>query len=62
MESAAGNTLQQWIDDEKGQDLVEYALLAGVIGLGAVAFLSSFSRTFTNTWYAMIEKAAQYWP
>ncbi len=29
--------------DESGQDLIEYALVAGLIGLGAVAAMSSLS-------------------
>ena len=29
------------VHDESGQDLVEYALLAGIVGLGAIASLKS---------------------
>lgn len=32
-------------DDESGQDLIEYALVAGLIGLGAVAAMSSLATT-----------------
>ncbi|HZL26389.1 MAG TPA: Flp family type IVb pilin [Acidobacteriaceae bacterium] len=32
-------------DDESGQDLIEYALVAGLIGLGAVAAMSSLAST-----------------
>lgn len=35
-------------DDESGQDLIEYALVAGLIGLGAVAAMSSLSSTIAN--------------
>ena len=30
-------------NDESGQDLIEYALVAGLIGLGAVTAMSSLS-------------------
>ncbi len=31
------------LQDESGQDLIEYALVAGLIGLGAVVAMSSLS-------------------
>ena len=31
--------------DESGQDLIEYALVAALIGLGAVASMRSFATT-----------------
>lgn len=31
------------LQDESGQDLIEYALVAGLIGLGAVAALSGLA-------------------
>lgn len=40
------------MQDESGQDLIEYALVAGLIGLGAVVAMTSLSSTvstaFTN--------------
>jgi len=43
---------QNLLNDESGQDLIEYALVAGLIGLGAVAAMSSLSTkigtAFTN--------------
>jgi len=36
-------------DDESGQDLIEYALVAGLIGLGAVAAMSSLATTIGTT-------------
>ena len=36
------------VRDESGQDLIEYALVAGLIGLGAVAVMSGFSGTVGN--------------
>jgi pilus assembly protein Flp/PilA len=35
-------------EDESGQDLIEYALVAGLIGLGAVAAMSSLSSTIAS--------------
>ncbi|HEY4380849.1 MAG TPA: Flp family type IVb pilin [Acidobacteriaceae bacterium] len=32
-----------FVKDESGQDLIEYALVAGLIGLGAVAAMSGLS-------------------
>jgi len=35
-------------DDESGQDLIEYALVAGLIGLGAVAAMSTLAGSIAN--------------
>jgi pilus assembly protein Flp/PilA len=37
------NLLIALIKDESGQDLIEYALVAGLIGLGAVVAMTSLS-------------------
>ena len=34
--------------NESGQDLIEYALVAGLLGVGAVAVMSGFSGTIGN--------------
>lgn len=34
--------------DESGQDLIEYALVAGLIGLGAVVALLSLNGTISS--------------
>ena len=34
--------------DESGQDLIEYALVAALIGLGAVTSMKSFATTLGN--------------
>ncbi len=39
------NTLLQ---DESGQDLIEYALVAGLIGLGAVVAMTTLSTSIGN--------------
>ena len=37
-----------FMNDESGQDLIEYALVAGLIGLGAVAAMSGLSGKIGN--------------
>jgi len=37
-----------FMHDESGQDLIEYALVAGLIGLGAVAAMSGLSGKIGN--------------
>ena len=36
------------IDDESGQDLIEYALVAGLIALGAIAAMTGLSGKIGN--------------
>jgi pilus assembly protein Flp/PilA len=36
-----------FIKDESGQDLIEYALVAGLIGLGAVAAMTGLAGKIT---------------
>ena len=47
-----GAKLLNLLQDESGQDLIEYALVAGLIGLGAITAMTSLkgsiSTTFTN--------------
>ena len=45
--------LVRWLADEDGQDLIEYALLAGFLGFAAVAgvaFLGSAMNSTYSTW------------
>jgi len=44
----AKNLLTALLQDESGQDLIEYALVAGLIGLGAVAAMSGLSTKIGN--------------
>jgi pilus assembly protein Flp/PilA len=37
------------LKDDSGQDLIEYALVAGLIGLGAVASMSSLASQIGST-------------
>jgi pilus assembly protein Flp/PilA len=39
--------------DESGQDLIEYALVAGLIGLGAVVAMSGLSGKVGNAFNAV---------
>ncbi len=36
------------VQDESGQDLIEYALVAALIGLGAVASMTTLSSALKN--------------
>ena len=42
------NRLKTFLNDESGQNLVEYALIAGLIGLGALACLRGLSGSTNN--------------
>ncbi len=42
------NLLVALIKDESGQDLIEYALVAGLIALGAVVAMTGFSGKIGN--------------
>jgi pilus assembly protein Flp/PilA len=41
------------MQDESGQDLIEYALVAGLIGLGAVVAMTSLSTTVSSAFSAI---------
>ena len=38
-----------FLQDESGQDLIEYALVAGLIGIGAVVAMTSLSGKIGNS-------------
>jgi pilus assembly protein Flp/PilA len=40
--------LKNLLRDDSGQDLIEYALVAGLIGLAAVAAMSTLANTIGN--------------
>lgn len=42
-----------FMKDESGQDLIEYALVAGLIGLGAVVAMTSLSGKIGNAFNAV---------
>jgi pilus assembly protein Flp/PilA len=41
--------LKNLIAEESGQDLIEYALVAALVGLGSVASMSSLASSISNT-------------
>ena len=42
--------LVRWLADEDGQDLIEYALLAGFLGFAAVAGVSFLGNAMNSTY------------
>ncbi len=46
-------TLQRMLNDERGQDLVEYALLAGFIAVAAGALLPGISTSVSKIFSRM---------
>ena len=42
-------SLRQFLSDESGQDLIEYALLAALVGLSAVVSVKGLSNSVKNT-------------
>jgi len=45
--------LKNLIRDEQGQDLIEYALVAGLIGVGAVISMSSLTSKIRTAFNAV---------
>lgn len=45
--------LSRFLAEESGQDLIEYALVAGLIGLGAVVAMGKLSTTIGNAFNAI---------
>ena len=41
--------LKNLIEEESGQDLIEYALVAALVGLGSVASMNSLAGSISNT-------------
>jgi pilus assembly protein Flp/PilA len=41
--------LKQLVADESGQDLIEYALVAALVGLGSVASMNGLASSIANT-------------
>ena len=48
--------LRDLLRDESGQDLIEYALVAAVIGLAAVAGMSNLANNIGNAFNAVGSK------
>ncbi|MCL4783242.1 MAG: Flp family type IVb pilin [Bryobacterales bacterium] len=47
------NTLKNFVREEEGQDLVEYALLLALITLAVAAVLPGFADTLNDVWTAV---------
>lgn len=41
--------LIKFMNDDSGQDLIEYALVAALVGLGAVAAMKGLNNSIANT-------------
>lgn len=50
------HTLKSLLRDESGQDLIEYALVAAIIGLGAVAAMGPLASNISNAFSAVGSK------
>jgi pilus assembly protein Flp/PilA len=48
--------LVKLLRDESGQDLIEYALVAAIIGLAAVAAMSTLASNISNAFSAVGSK------
>jgi pilus assembly protein Flp/PilA len=48
--------LRKLLRDESGQDLIEYALVAAIIALAAVAAMSTLADNITNAFSAVGSK------
>ncbi|MGC2111411.1 MAG: Flp family type IVb pilin [Candidatus Korobacteraceae bacterium] len=48
--------LSSFVKDESGQDLIEYALVAAIIGLAAVAAMSTLASNINNAFSAVGSK------
>jgi len=51
--SKANKLFTKLMQDDSGQDLIEYALVAGLIGLGAVVAMTTLSTTVGNAFAAV---------
>jgi pilus assembly protein Flp/PilA len=47
------NFIVSFVRDEQGQDLIEYALLAGLISIVCVAAINSAGDKVSQTWAAV---------
>lgn len=45
--------LKAYLNNEEGQDLIEYALIAGLLALAAVAALTAMSGTLDAIWTSL---------
>jgi len=50
------NSLKSFIEDDRGADLIEYALLAGLISLAAVGTLTIMGTSITGLFTKISDK------
>ncbi len=50
------NTLKNFVREEEGQDLVEYALLLALITLAVAATLGTFTESLKGVWDTVAAK------
>lgn len=53
-------TLKAQIEDECGQDLIEYVLIGGVVALGAVAGMGTFATKINTAFNNLGNKLGTY--
>jgi pilus assembly protein Flp/PilA len=41
--------MKKFVSDESGQDLIEYALVAALVGLGSIASMNTLASSIANT-------------
>jgi pilus assembly protein Flp/PilA len=56
----AAEAIRRFLNEETGQDLVEYALVVALIALGATASMSSLATSFSTAFSSIGSKAATY--
>ncbi len=52
------SVLREWIRDDRGQDLIEYAFLGAAVALAAIVGAEAMG-TALNNWYISTSGAAQ---
>jgi pilus assembly protein Flp/PilA len=57
---SAVSPIRRFLNDENGQDLVEYALVVALIALGATASMSSLATSFSTAFSSIGSKTATY--
>lgn len=50
--------LKSYLEQEEGQDLIEYALIAGLLALAAVAALTALGGSIQSMWEALSNAVA----
>jgi len=56
------NIIERLISEEEGQGMTEYALVLGVIAIGAVAVITIFRDKVTALWTTITDEIAKAMP